>query len=97
YLGSLLKRQHVGHLQSGGASVNILLIGSTTRCGLKVQNPKYGTCATTTGVNSDIDMIVHLDPATHTVSLLSLPRDTFVPNARAEGANKIDAALAEGP
>jgi LCP family protein required for cell wall assembly len=98
YLGSLLKRQHVGHLQSGGASVNILLIGSTTRCGLKVQNPKYGTCAGgTTGVNSDIDMVVHLDPATHTVSLLSIPRDTFVPNARAEGANKIDAALAEGP
>jgi len=98
YLGSLLKRQHVGHLQSAGASVNILLIGSTTRCGLKVQNPKYGTCAGgTTGVNSDIDMVVHLDPATHTVSLLSIPRDTFVPNARAEGANKIDAALYEGP
>ena len=98
YLGSLLKRQHVGHLQSAGASVNILLIGSTTRCGLKVQNPKYGTCAGgTTGINSDIDMVVHLDPTTHTVSLLSIPRDTFVPNARAEGANKIDAALAEGP
>jgi len=98
YLGSLLKRQHVGGLQSGGASVNILLIGSTTRCGLKVQNPKYGTCAGgTTGVNSDIAMVVHLDPATHTVSLLSIPRDTFVPNARAEGANKIDAALVQGP
>jgi LCP family protein required for cell wall assembly len=97
YLGSLLKRQHIGHLQAGGASVNILLIGSTTRCGLKVQDLKYGLCATTTGVNSDIDMIVHLDSATHTVSLLSIPRDTFVPNARAEGANKIDAALYEGP
>jgi LCP family protein required for cell wall assembly len=97
YLGSLLNRQHIGHLQGGGASENILLIGSTTRCGLKVQNAKFGLCATTTGVNSDIDMIVHLDSATHTVSLLSIPRDTFVPNARAEGANKIDAALYEGP
>jgi len=98
YLGSLLNRQHVGHLQSSGSSVNILLIGSTTRCGLKVQNQAYGTCAQgVTGVNSDIDMIVHLDPATHAVSLLSIPRDTFVPNARAEGANKIDAALYEGP
>jgi LCP family protein required for cell wall assembly len=97
YLGSLLKRQHVGGLQSSGASVNILLIGSTTRCGLAVQNAKYGLCATTKGVNSDIAMVVHLDPATHTVSLLSIPRDTFVPNARAEGANKIDAALVEGP
>lgn len=98
YLGSLLHRQHVGHLQSEGASINILLIGSTTRCGLAVQNQAYGTCAEgVTGVNSDIDMIVHLDPATHAVSLLSIPRDTFVPNARAEGANKIDAALYEGP
>ncbi len=98
YLGSLLNRQHVGHLQSSRSSINILLIGSTTRCGLKVQNQAYGTCAEgVTGVNSDIDMIVHLDPATHAVSLLSIPRDTFVPNARAEGANKIDAALYEGP
>jgi len=97
YLGSLLKRQHIGHLQTSGSSVNILLIGSTTRCGLKTQNIAFGLCATTTGVNSDIDMIVHLDPATRTVSLLSIPRDTFVPNARADGANKIDAALYEGP
>ncbi|MBU6515898.1 MAG: LCP family protein [Acidobacteriota bacterium] len=98
YLGSLVKRQRVGNLQSAGASVNILLIGSTTRCGLAVQNQAYGTCAEgVTGVNSDIDMIVHLDPATHAVSLLSIPRDTFVPNARIAGANKIDAALYEGP
>ncbi len=98
YLGSLLHRQHVGHLQSEGSSVNILLIGSTTRCGLKVQNQAYGTCAEgVTGVNSDIDMVVHLDPATHSVSLLSIPRDTFVPNARTTGANKIDAALYQGP
>ena len=97
YLGSLLKRQHIGHLQSTGSSVNILLIGSTTRCGLKTQNIAFGLCATTTGVNSDIVMIVHLDPVTHSVSLLSIPRDTFVPNARIAGANKIDAALYEGP
>lgn len=97
YLGSLLKRQHIGHLQSSGSSENILLIGSTTRCGLTTQNIAFGLCATTTGVNSDIVMIVHLDPVTHSVSLLSIPRDTFVPNARVEGANKIDAALYQGP
>jgi LCP family protein required for cell wall assembly len=42
-------------------------------------------------------MILHLNPSTHAVSILSIPRDLFVPNARAEGANKIDAALYEGP
>ena len=51
-----------------------------------------------TGVNSDIIFIIHVVPATHTVTLLSIPRDTFVPNARSgDEAFKIDAALYEGP
>ena len=36
-------------------------------------------------------------PGNAHVSILSIPRDLFVPNARTEGANKIDAALYEGP
>jgi LCP family protein required for cell wall assembly len=77
---------------------NILMIGSTSRCALAVQNGAYGLCSQgVTGVNSDVVMILHLDPSTHAVSILSIPRDLFVPNARAEGANKIDAALYEGP
>jgi LCP family protein required for cell wall assembly len=98
YLGSLVNKASVKHLQTVGTTENILLIGSTTRCGLKVQNKAYGLCSQgVTGVNSDIDMIIHLDPHTGAVSLLSIPRDLFVPNARADGANKIDAALVEGP
>jgi LCP family protein required for cell wall assembly len=98
YLGSLVNKVKVTTLQASGAAENILLIGSTDRCALKVQNKAYGLCSQgVTGVNSDIDMILHLVPATHTVSLLSIPRDTFVPNARIIGANKIDAALYEGP
>jgi len=44
-------------------------------------------------------MILHLDPDHHRASILSIPRDTFVPNARPDGVNKIDAALGapEGP
>ncbi|HEY1824606.1 MAG TPA: LCP family protein [Acidimicrobiales bacterium] len=99
YLGSLDTKITVHNLQqSSAASENILLIGSTTRCGLAQQNQAYGLCSQgVTGVNSDIVMILHLDPNTHSVSLLSIPRDTFVPNARVIGANKIDAALYEGP
>jgi LCP family protein required for cell wall assembly len=98
YLGSLVTKKVVPHLQTAGATENILLIGSTDRCALKVQNPAYGLCSQgVTGINSDIDMIIHLDPATGAVSLLSIPRDLFVPNARITGANKIDAALVEGP
>ena len=77
---------------------NILMIGSTDRCALKVQNPAYGLCSQgVNGVNSDVVMILHLNPANSSVSILSIPRDLFVPNARSDGANKIDAALYQGP
>ena len=77
---------------------NILMIGSTDRCALKVQNPAYGLCSQgVNGVNSDVVMILHLNPDNHSVSILSIPRDLFVPNARSDGANKIDAALYQGP
>jgi len=77
---------------------NILLVGSTDRCALKVQNAAYGLCSQgVNGVNSDVVMILHLDPKAHSLSILSIPRDLFVPNARSTGANKIDAALYQGP
>jgi LCP family protein required for cell wall assembly len=77
---------------------NILMIGSTDRCALTVQNPAYGLCSQgVNGVNSDVVMILHLNPANQSVSILSIPRDLFVPNARSDGANKIDAALYQGP
>ena len=104
YLNHRIHRVAVGGLADQpkkGADVgtmNILMVGSTSRCALKVQNPAYGLCSQgVTGVNSDVIMILHLNPATHAVSILSIPRDLFVPNARVTGANKIDAALAEGP
>jgi LCP family protein required for cell wall assembly len=77
---------------------NILMVGSTDRCALKVQNASYGLCSQgVNGVNSDVVMILHLDPNKRSVSILSIPRDLFVPNARTDGANKIDAALYQGP
>jgi LCP family protein required for cell wall assembly len=82
---------------SDAGTENILMIGSTSRCALTVQNPAYGLCSQgVTGVNSDVVMILHLNPATNSLSILSIPRDLFVPNARADGANKIDAALYQG-
>ena len=63
-----------------------------------MQNPAYGLCSQgVNGVNSDVVMILHLNPANHTLAILSVPRDLFVPNARSDGANKIDAALFQGP
>ena len=98
YLGSKIHRTHINTLQSANGPENILLVGSTDRCALKVQNKAYGLCQDgVNGINSDIVMIVHVNPATRQLALLSIPRDLFVPNARQTGANKIDAALYEGP
>jgi LCP family protein required for cell wall assembly len=104
YLNNQIHRIDLHNLTSSpvkGADAgteNILMIGSTDRCALKVQNPAYGLCSQgVNGVNSDVVMILHLNPATSTLSILSIPRDLFVPNARSDGANKIDAALYQGP
>lgn len=110
YLAHSLKRVEVkglnGALTTGAeaGSENILMVGSTSRCALKVQNAAYGLCSNgVTGVNSDIIMILHVNPANHKLSLLSIPRDLFIPNARVRvrsqgitAANKIDAGLYQG-
>jgi len=88
-----------GALTSGqeANSENILMVGSTSRCALAVQNPAYGLCSEgVSGVNSDVIMILHADPVHHRLALLSIPRDLFVPNARSTGANKVDAGLDQG-
>jgi LCP family protein required for cell wall assembly len=108
YITHSLKRQDVrglsGQLTRGeeAGTENILMAGSTSRCALTVQNPAYGLCAGSAtsapvnGVNSDVIMILHVDPARHRLALLSIPRDLFIPNARTTGAGKIDAALYQG-
>ncbi len=82
-------------------TVNILLLGSTSRCAItpakNFENFVKQCQDNVNGVNSDVIMILRLVP-NRTPVLLSIPRDTFVPNARSGGLyNKIDAALANGP
>ncbi len=103
YLTHDLNRVNVkgldGALSTGqeAGTENILMVGSTSRCALKVQNLAYGLCSEgVNGVNSDVIMVLHVDPTHHRLALLSIPRDLFIPNARSEGPNKIDAGLFEG-
>ena len=81
-----------------GAPENILLIGSTSRCAAAKLAVFASECAAQVdGVNSDVVMIVRFVPKTKRVTLLSIPRDTFVPDARSGGLyNKVDAALVDG-
>ena len=100
YRFNQLTRIHVPNLtRSSGKAVNILLIGSTNRCAATQIAVFKTECEQgVNGINSDVVMVVRIVPATHRLTLLSIPRDTFVPDARAGGLyNKIDAALANGP
>jgi polyisoprenyl-teichoic acid--peptidoglycan teichoic acid transferase len=99
-----IRHTHVEHLSdtslhgAEAGTENVLIVGSTDRCGLKIQSPVFGSCADgVNGINSDVIMILHLDPHKKTLSLLSIPRDTFIPDARSTGPNKVDAGLYQGP
>ena len=108
YLAHDLNRVHVGGLSGAlttgleAGTENILMVGSTSRCALQVQNLAYGLCQGSAdsppvnGVNSDVIMILHVNPAQHRLAVLSIPRDLFIPNARTTGANKVDAGLYQG-
>jgi len=91
--------QHLTPTAVTGPTENILLIGSTNRCAVKGLANFVAQCkAGVTGINSDVVMVLRLVPRDHRVTLLSIPRDTFVPGARAGGLyNKIDASLVDGP
>jgi LCP family protein required for cell wall assembly len=85
---------------SGGntsAPMNILLVGDNSRVGLDpAEAAKFGTTDEAGGAHSDVTMILHLEPKTGRVSLLSIPRDLFVPlpptNISGK-VGKIDSAL----
>ena len=85
---------------SRGSPENILLIGNQTRAGLSPsQAAQFGNPQQLSGSLSDVLMILHLDPAKRTASLLSIPRDLFAPMPAGSLVGKwqkIDAALNDG-
>ena len=82
---------------NGGTSIlpmNILVVGSDTRAALSDAAQFGGSLVG--GARSDTIMIVHLDPATESASLLSIPRDLWVP-IPGQGTNRINTAFDTSP
>ena len=78
--------------------INILLVGNNSRTILNgKQASAFGTGAQVGGARSDVTMIAHLDPKTKTVTLVSIPRDLFLPIPGSDKSNRVDAALNQGP
>ena len=96
-LGKSLRPQTAGQ----ATSLNILIVGNNTRTGLAPQDAQlFGSPQDVGGARSDVTMVLHLDPAKARASLLSIPRDLFVPlpaHSMSGPVGKIDAALNDGP
>jgi LCP family protein required for cell wall assembly len=76
---------------------NYLLLGSDSRAGLShAQQVANGTNADIGGSNrSDVIMVVHTDPKAEKATILSFPRDLWVP-IPGHGVNKINSAFEGG-
>ena len=78
--------------------INILLVGNNSRSVLNgSQANAFGNGSQVGGARSDVTMIAHLDPTTHHITLVSLPRDLFLPIPGSNNLNRVDAALNAGP
>jgi LCP family protein required for cell wall assembly len=75
-----IKRVKVAHLFNAevGQPFNVLIIGSDSRAGLSGLLGKATGAGGVSGQRSDAIKIMHVDPIHHTISMISIPRDTLV-------------------
>ena len=86
------------HPAGPGQAQNILVAGSDSRAGITgAAAQHFGSTAQVQGQRSDVIVIVHLDPRTGSASLLSIPRDLFVPISGIGSSNRINVAFNQGP
>ena len=82
----LHKQLTVGHEAN---TQNILMVGSTSRCALAVQSTGFGLCDEgVDGVNSDVIMILHADPAAHNLPYSPFPVTSSCPTPDPPGRTK---------
>ncbi len=79
-----------------GAPMTILAVGSDTRALGKGANAIFGNSSEVTGQRSDTIMLLRIVPASSSIALMSIPRDTLVPVA-GMGTTRINAAFDGGP
>ncbi len=85
-------------LPGDGQPFNVLVVGSDSRASMSAsQAVHYGSASQVQGQRSDVTMILHVDPSSQQASILSIPRDLFVPIAGTGGSNRINSAFDSGP
>jgi LCP family protein required for cell wall assembly len=92
-----INKVNVGGLASHTSGpLTLLIVGSDTRALKGPGNAGYGSASETPGQRSDTIMLARVVPASHTVTLLSIPRDLLV-NIQGIGETRINAAFNNGP
>lgn len=77
--------------------LNILVVGSDSRADLDTADQRsFGTDTEVKGQRSDTMMLVHADPRTGQVGVLSIPRDLYVPLSGFDRSDRINMAFFEG-
>jgi LCP family protein required for cell wall assembly len=91
-------------VESPGAPYNVLLVGSDSRAGnTGAAAQAFGSASQVGGQRSDTIKILHVDPASGSAQLMSIPRDTYValsgmPSGTGLATdNKINTAFNSGP
>jgi polyisoprenyl-teichoic acid--peptidoglycan teichoic acid transferase len=81
-----------------GSPQTILVTGSDSRAGESAaQAQQFGTSTQVAGQRSDVIVLIHLYPGSGKASMLSIPRDMFVPIAGTGSSNRINVAFNSGP
>ena len=84
-----------GNRPAAGAGTNYVLVGSDSRAGLTKAQRKALATGTAVGQRTDSIMLVHLPAGGGEPTLVSLPRDSYVP-IPGHGSNKINASYSIG-
>jgi LCP family protein required for cell wall assembly len=82
--------------ESAEGEMNVLVVGSDSRAAAASATNEFGTPQTVTGQRSDTIMVLHVEANRTKASVLSIPRDLWVPIASG-GVNRINTAFDKGP
>lgn len=77
-----------------GKPMNVLLVGSDTRAFVdsKSDEAKFGDAGEVGGERTDTMMVLHIDPLSERASILSIPRDLYLPIAGTRYSDRINTA-----
>ena len=87
-----------GHSDPPGQPMTILIVGSDSRAGITGSDTQaFGSAAQVGGQRSDTIMLLHIDPKSTRATLMSIPRDLWVPIPGKNYQQRINTTFDNGP